>query len=325
MGKKIAIAFAIVLLLVVVVGQLVSKFLLKPQEDTEKTLKGNYNSVQDAETTSTNATLEDNSGLQRQRIEVISVEGVVEHRLGKAHWVLLQSGDRLQQEEAIRTGKEGRAMLKVGDTATVEITPRSHFSVKEVSHTVARVQLDVGRVFTVVHGKGGSKFRIEMKGSDAFAESSKGEFSVLTRGDGQIAVAARAGNVQLSAKNKNVKVAAGTQSLVQPNLPPTTPEPIPASLFLKVVGSKSKLQREKKTTIEGSTTPGAMISVNGVNVPVNKEGGFSALVPLKEGTNPIVIETEDVSGRRKKELSKITVKSKVSEVRSKARPWGSKD
>lgn len=312
MGRRIAIAFGIVLLLVVVVGELVSRFLLNVDETPVVESSGIM--AADDETT------------ELKRISVVSVEGTVERRKGKGSWVAVETGDSLQQEEAIRTDEKGRAVLDVGEIATVEITPRSQFSVQEVSRTVARVRLDEGRISAVVHGKGGSKLKVAAKGSDAVAEADGGEFSVLTSGDGQVAVATRKGDVRLSAKSKSVWVTAGTQSVVQPDLPPAAPEPIPASLFLKVVKPKARLQRNKGTTIEGTTTPGAFISINGVRVQSDHAGQFSTTVALREGKNPVVVEAEDAAGNRKQvELPEITVKSRIGEVRSKAGRWGGKD
>jgi hypothetical protein len=315
LAKRIAIAFGVVILLVVGLGQFLSRYLLQSEKTPE------VQAV--AEKRPGNDLSQVKEPIEIKRINVVSVKGKVDRRLNDSSWVAVQPGDKLQQEETIRTNRKGRAVLEVGETAVVEIEPRSHFSVREVARTVARVYLHVGRISAVVHGQKGSKFKVESKGSDAVAETGKGEFSVLTTGDGQVAVATQKGEVRFSSKDKSVEVKAGNQSVVQPDSPPTAPEPIPASLYLKVVKPTTTLQRGKNTTIEGAATPGAFISINGVRVTTDDTGQFSSMVALKEGANPILVEVEDASGNRKSEtLPAITVKSRVSTVQSKAGRWG---
>lgn len=315
MAKRIAIAFAIVIVLVVGLGRVISGYLLESEPDT------NIQPVAKKKPSADH--VEVKKPLEIERINVVSVEGKVDRRLKDSSWVAVKPGDRLRQEEVIRTNRKGRAVLEVGETATVEIEPRSQIAVREVARTVARVYLHVGRISAVVNGKEGSKFKVESNGSDAVAETGKGEFSVLTTGIGQVAVATRKGKVRLSARDKTVEVKAGNQAVVQRDSPPTAPEPIPASLYLKVVKPTVTLQRNKNTTIEGTTTPGAFISINGVRVESDETGQFSSKVELEEGDNSILVEVEDASGNIKSEtLPAITVKSRVTTVRSKAGQWG---
>jgi len=87
---------------------------------------------------------------------------------------------------------------------------------------------------------------------------------------------------------------------------------------------ESLVQRERRTTVSGKATPGAVVSINGINAQVDAAGQFNASIPLREGKNRIVVVATDVSGREKKTaLPKITVDSKAPSVKSKVR-WGSK-
>ncbi|MBN2494110.1 MAG: FecR domain-containing protein [Deltaproteobacteria bacterium] len=256
------------------------------------------------------------------RIRVLSVGGKVERRKGQTPWTAVRQGDELQLDEAIRTGQDARAVLNIGKTAEVEIDARSEFSVKEISRTVSRVKLEQGRISAEVRGRAGSRLKVEARGTDAVAEADRGSFSVLASGKGHLSVATRTGTVRLSAKSKTVEVRAGTQSLVQPDLPPAEPEPIPPSLFLKVGKPRSLIQREKKTLVRGATSPGAVVSINGVRVGVDQSGKFAKMVALKEGKNEILVEAQDVLGRDEKaSLPEITVDSKAPDARSKT-DWG---
>ena len=225
MGKRLAVACAIVLALVLAGYGLYRLFLA--EEPT-------------APPAHPDAGVE-----QARRVKVVSVAGRVEKRRGDAPWTPVKTGDEMRQDEAIRTSDDGKARLDIGEIATVEVSARSEFSVRELSETASRVRLEQGRLAADVHGRGESTFKVEARGSDAVAETRQGEFSVLTTGKGQVSVATKKGRVRLSAKNKTVEVTAGKQSVVLPEQPPGLPENIPSSLFLKVANPRTRIQREK--------------------------------------------------------------------------------
>ncbi|MDJ0766009.1 MAG: FecR domain-containing protein [Myxococcota bacterium] len=260
--------------------------------------------------------------LKKQKINVISVEGEVRHRKGGSHWVPIQEGDTLEMKDAIQTGDASRAVMDLGTTARVEVTPNSELTVKEISSSVSRVLIDEGRLSAVVHGKKGSKLIVEAKGSDAVAEAEKGAFSVLADGQGQMAVATQEGRVVLSAQDEQVVVTEGMQSVVEKDRPPSNPAPIPSSLFLKVKKPRAIILRKKETGISGTTSPGAMVSINGVRVLANADGSFKEQIPLKEGRNEVVVTVKDASGRSEKEtFPSVTVDTKPPKAKSRVR-WG---
>jgi hypothetical protein len=259
-----------------------------------------------------------------ERIVIVEVEGKVERSLAGIDWIKVVKGDALQPEEAIRTDENGRLVLDVGQAATVDIGPQSKFSVREIKNSIARVELDEGRLGAVVHGEGNSRLRVETRGSEAIAESAGGDFAVLASGRGQMSVATRAGTVRLSVKDKSVVVSAGEQSTAKNGLAPSAPQAIPGSLFLKVNRPSTLVQREKQAAISGTSIPGAVISVNGVRVETDERGEFTALVPLAEGKNELRVEALDVLGHLKSTaLPSITVKSQIADVQTKM-TWGSK-
>ncbi len=258
--------------------------------------------------------------------KVVTVSGEVERRDGQSPWRRARAGELLALEEELRTGAQSTVTVDVGGTAKVEVFPDSRFSVRDITETVAKVRLDHGRLSAEVYGRGKSKLRVETKGSDAVAEAEAGEFSMLSSGSGRVVVATRRGSVRLSAKNKTVIVETGQQSMVDGDRSPVGPMEIPTSLFLRVKRPKSVMQREKQGRIRGQTAPGAIVSVNGVRTPTDEHGEFSAVVGLEEGKNQIVVEAEDVLGRRlTDDYPEITVKSRIDEGRSKARWTGKSD
>lgn len=258
------------------------------------------------------------------QITVSSVDGVVERRSGDAAWARLNKGDTVQQRETIRTDATGRAVLQVGNVASVQVSPRSQFAVAEITRTVARARIDEGRISAEVSGSSGAKLKIETTGSDAVAQTSEGAIDVLADGKGQMTVSARRGVVHLTAKDKTVEVKAGSQSVAAKNLPPSEPTAVPASLFLKLGDAPARLQRERTTTVTGTTSQGAVISINGVRIQADATGEFKANIELKEGENPLVVSAEDVAGHTQiVNLPSVTVKNAVEKVTSKAR-WAGK-
>lgn len=302
MGKRLAVACAIVLALVLAGYGLYRLFLAK--EPT-------------APPAPPDAGVE-----QARRVKVVSVAGRVEKRRGDAPWTPVKTGDDMRQDETIRTSDDGKATLDVGEIAMVEVSARSEFTVRELSETASRVRLEEGRLAANVHGRGESTFKVEARGSDAVAETKQGEFSMLTTGKGQVSVATKKGRVRLSAKNKTVEVTEGTQSVVLPEQQPQAPEPIPPSLFLKVAKPRTRVQREKETVIKGTTTPGAVVSINGVYAQADEEGQFEATVALSEGKNKITVEAKDASGHREKTaLPEITLDTRPPNVKTDVK-WG---
>jgi len=260
-----------------------------------------------------------------QRIKVVQVEGQVERHKEGAEWSPVQAGDELGQHEAIRTGEGARATLDLGKTATVELAAQSEASVQEITQAVARVRLDQGRMGAVVHEGAAGTLRVETQGSDATAESQGGEFSVLANGSGQLAVATKTGRVRLSAKNQTVEVPAGTQSVAFAGESPGAAEPIPASLFLKVARPDQLELREAQTTIDGTTTSGAVVAINGVHVSADNEGKFRATINLKEGANAVVVTARDVIGRTERsDLPEILVDTRAPDLKRSRVQWGAK-
>ncbi len=234
-----------------------------------------------------------------KQVSIVSVEGEVQRQSGDSRWVPVKKGDKLQMDETIKSYKNGRAVMDIGTTAVVEITPNSEFTVKDISKSVSRVQLGEGHMSAVVSGEGDSKLKVEVRGSDAAAVAKTGKFSMLSDGKGHVSLATQKGRVRLSAKNKSVEVVAGMQATVKPDLPPLAPEPIPQSLFLRVARPQSLILRKKDTVIRGTTEPGAVISINSISVPVDEKGNFREKIPLNEGKNLITVVARDVVGRTK--------------------------
>ena len=250
-------------------------------------------------------------------IDIIKAVGSVETRRD-GQWFTVQVGDVIQRFDSIRTGPDGKVVLDIGKQVTVKMESSSRLSVEKRSSTRLKMRLERGRISAKVKPQSGTTLQVGTLGSDAVATATEGEFSMLADGKGQMTVASLKGTVKVSARDKTVTVTAGTQSLVNPSLPPAPPSKIPPSLFLKVGKPRSLVQREKTATVRGKTAPGSVVYINNIQVRVGDSGEFSAQVPLREGSNTIVVQSKDVMGRRRShKLPCITVDSKAPSANSK--------
>jgi hypothetical protein len=281
MGKRVAIAASIAAV-VIVLGAVLYNGLFSQEQTSASRLR------------STDASLAPSDAEPRRletEVRVVEIDGAVDREVD-GQWIAVKAGDVLTATDSIRTRQDGRAVLDVGGV-TVELD-----QVSELSRIVAtRVELSQGRVSARVPSGRDTEFGVAVEGSDAVAETRSGAFAVLADGEGAATVAAVEGSVRVTAKDKTVEVPAGRQSIVASGAEPGAPTAIPESLFLKVQKPRRRLQRSKKLSLSGTTIPGAVLTVNGQRVEVDTEGRFTAVVPLEEGENRVVVQTRDVSGR----------------------------
>jgi hypothetical protein len=244
------------------------------------------------------------------RVAVAAVQGTLERRSGGGAWTAVAPGTELGLDDELRTGADSSATLEIGKSVTVHVSERTGFTVAQVSNTVSRLRLEDGRVSSEVRGQEGFRFRVEVRGTDAVAESSSGRFVAFRRGEGPVTFAATEGKVRVTAKKETVEVKGGEQSVVPQGSSPAPPTQIPPSIFLKV-GKPTAGRTPEEASLAGQTLPGAIVSVNGVQVPVESNGEFTSSVALREGDNEIVVKVEDPLGRSASEtLPKIRLDPK---------------
>jgi hypothetical protein len=256
------------------------------------------------------------------RVIASDVRGDVQRlrKTSSEDWTALKNGDELTQDDSVRTRQGGIAILELGSAATVTVAEDSQVRVAEISRRTSRVRLEEGRLSAVVHGKEqDSSLKVEFKDSDAVVEAKSGsEFGALTA-NGQVEVATEKGTVSLEAKGARIDIAAGQTSIVAQNQSPSAPQQVQASLFLKLGSSPRKLT-VKKTTVQGTSTPGALITVNGVRAIADHKGAFSTVVPLSDGKNTLVVRAVDVRGRTTTaSLASILVDTKPATVGGKVK------
>lgn len=262
---------------------------------------------------------------EQVRAEILATRGAVQVRTGTGPWNPAQTGQRLGTEDAVRSGRNAEATLKMGSGVEVQLSPRSEFSIRELSDEVSRIRLEEGHVTASVDAKGQRVLKVAARGTDAEATSAGGSFGVVADGKGQLAIATTTGSVKLAAAGQTVEVAAGQTSTVsEPTAPPSAPRPIPASLFLKVAALGAAKTNQTQVFVTGQTEPGAVVKAGDYVAQVDAEGKFRVPVALKDGENKIAVEVVDATGRsRSQALPPIVVDRQKPQIEAET-TWGQK-
>jgi len=81
--------------------------------------------------------------------------------------------------------------------------------------------------------------------------------------------------------------------------PAPTPAPTPVGFFLKVTEPKDEsIVTSSVIPVSGTTSPDAVVSVNGEMVEVDEWGNFTTVVTLEEGPNIIEVIASDFEGNK---------------------------
>jgi hypothetical protein len=232
-----------------------------------------------------------------RQVTVIEVSGRVEHRLPDQPWHAVAQGDRLGLNETIKTGPTAKAKLRVDEHSLLEVTAQAELGIQELSDTVHRFNLKHGRVRAEYAEDGERVLRIEALDVGAVAEAKAGRFSVLST-DRVVSVATVEGQVKLTARAETVTISAGQKTAVAKGEKPAPPKPISRKILLRIAAPSKRVQRAGHVFIRGRTDPGAQVTINQTEAPVDEKGRFKVRVPLQEGPNRLTAVSQDVSGER---------------------------
>jgi hypothetical protein len=255
---------------------------------------------------------------------VTAAVGPVQRATGRGGFEQVAAGDRLHAEDAIRTGRGGRAQLRIGDKSELAVAEQSQVSIRELTRAVHRFKLERGRVSVDYKADGLRVLRIENEASGSVAETFSARFSVLSTG-ATIAVATETGSVDLRAADQVVTIPAGRQALAQAGAPPTAPEEIPVRLLLKVAGAAGAPQQGICARLEGTAQPGSQILIDGVPAEVGRDGRFS--IPVVRETpekKAVLVSLRDVMGREQQKTVPCAGEAPESAIHDLAIRWHSK-
>ena len=244
-----------------------------------------------------------------------SLVGQVEvRRKGVKRWEPARLNQLLCEGDEIRTGLFSEATLQVRGESSVVVSPNTSFELGKDHIKQSNFQLGVGQITAAIPRTTERQYSFRSKGSDAVAQAEKGEFRLSSDGKGTVILDTREGKVKLKAKGKEVVVRKGRRSVVKPDEPPSRVLPIPASVALQVKWPPSKLDRTK-TTVSGKTSAGSLVLVNGILVRADPLGRFALDVPLREGSNRLVVNVTDNAGNTaRRESGEIKVDTRPPDI-----------
>ncbi len=235
-----------------------------------------------------------------------ATEGTVEVRRNGA-WLPAQEGASLGFDDALRTAQGATAGLQLGGVS-VSVEQRSEVTVREMSDEVKNLRLDKGILAATVQG-GKGKLRVRAAGSSAVAETGEGNFTIFNDGKGLVAVAPSSGEVRLTSSGGDQVLAVGQRGVVRDDKKPQV-DKVPGAVLLKVNWPEDDLARPRDVVVRGTVDSTTRVEINGVSVPVMRDGSFEAPVALKRGKNKLAVVARDFAGTVRTTETNISVSRK---------------
>jgi len=225
-----------------------------------------------------------------------AVVGQVEVRKqGAKRWLPTEVGQLMVAGDEIRTGLFSEATLRVRGESSVVVSSNTSFVIGKEMLDKSFFKLGAGQISAAIPTTASREYQFGSNGSDAVAAAKSGEFSLSSDGRGTVVLDTQAGKVRLRAKGKEVVVRKGRRSVVFPDKSPSKPLTIPSSVALLVKWPPGKLDRTR-TSVSGKTGAGSLVIINGILARADALGKFSLDVPLREGSNRLVVNVTDNAG-----------------------------
>jgi FecR protein/Glucodextranase, domain B len=226
---------------------------------------------------------------------VTASQGEVE-ALRDGQWVAVPRGQIIGSSDVIRTGAGSRAVLRLGNSTEIELREKVQIHLDRLSKTEMSVDLVRGKVFAHV-ARAGDHLTISASETRT-SNDGPTHFIVKAEESGRVSVAVTDGSARFASGGREVILGPGTESRSERGGVPAEPERIPEELLLSVVWPEGE-QHAGRAAVSGSAQPSSVVMLNGAEVVVAHDGRFKGYVPLREGSNPIKVEAEDLMGRHK--------------------------
>jgi hypothetical protein len=226
---------------------------------------------------------------------VADSQGEVE-ALRDGQWVAVPRGQILGSSDVIRTGAGSRAVLRLGSSTEIDLREKVQIRLDRLSKTEIGVDLVRGKVFAHV-ARAGDHLTISASETRTSSDGPT-HFIVKAEESGRVSVAVTDGSARFTSGGREVILGPGTESRSERGGVPAEPERIPEEVLLSVVWPEAE-QHGGRAAVAGKAQPSSMVMVNGTPVVVAADGRFKSYAPLREGSNQIQVEAEDLMGRRK--------------------------
>ena len=222
-------------------------------------------------------------------------QGEVE-ALRDGQWVAVPRGEIIGSSDVIRTGAGSQAVLGLGSSTEIELREKVQIRLDRLSKAEMSVDLVRGKVFAHV-ARAGDHLTISASETRT-SNDGPTHFIVKAEDSGRVSVAVTDGSARFASGGREVILGPGTESRSERGGVPAEPERIPEEVLLSVVWPAGE-QHGGRAAVAGSAQPSSVVTLNGAPVAVAADGRFKSYVPLREGTNPIKVEAEDLTGRHK--------------------------
>jgi Glucodextranase, domain B len=246
---------------------------------------------------------------------ILARTGKVELSRNGGQWADARIGDELVPSDALRT-EAGEAELALGPVH-MRLHESSAVRVKETGKSSMRARVHGAVESDVEPGRG--ELDVEMDGTDAVARSTGGHFFVMADGRGVVSVATVSGSVNLVARKKQVEVKEGQVSRIEKG-ELSAPSTALRRVLLSVRWPEESTSKEA-VPVSGKVEPESRVYIQGAPVKVEKDGSFTAQVPLHDGAQKVAVLVVDPLGRRKQAWATIVrQEAKRAEVASSSEP-----
>jgi len=226
---------------------------------------------------------------------VASVEGGVT-RTHQDRVVPAAPGDRLQREDSIRTGFDGKAALDVGPGVEAVLGRASRAAIGRLGPDERTLVLDEGLLRVQAGEVAGSTVRI--RAGPVSVTTTAGTLGVLLADAERVAVAAVDGSATLSAASGTVDIEAGQVFEVDGVQLSDGPRAPAADVPLRLSGRKPCVRRGR-LEIAGRTGSHVRLWLDRRRLPVGPEGRFRVELDAASGQR-IELLAEDVLGRTRR-------------------------
>ncbi len=202
-------------------------------------------------------------------------------------------GDELRADDAIETAPGARVVL-AGAFYDVALEEDATFDVREITAELSRFHLGQGLVSARVRDEPGRA--VEIEGAPGARVRTQGGDVAVARSGATVAVGVQRGSAEFAGGGGAVVVGAGQQSIAVGGARPSRPEPIPASLLLKVMWPVERTTNQRRIVVTGRTQPGAIVVLGDERVDVGSDGRFTHVVTLREGRQRLSARARAVGG-----------------------------
>jgi hypothetical protein len=223
-----------------------------------------------------------------------------------------QPGGTLQADDAIETAVGARVEL-AGGGYRIWLEEGGRFDVQEISAELSRFRLASGLLSASVEEHPSRALEIEAA-PGAVARTRGGELSVARSAEA-ITVGVRRGAAEFVAAGSTVTLREGEQSRARVGRPPSPPEPLPASLLLKVSWPETRTTNERRMVVSGRATPGAVVVVGDERVEVKPDGHFVHVIHLREGSQRLRARAHGVAGSAAAESPPLVLDTRAPDAR----------